>query len=68
MPVGSDFDNTDEPEYRELVSEYSAGFGGTVRFEQYSVEAAFVREQYSDGDESKQVVNHGIYVTVGYEF
>ena len=68
MPVGSDFDNTDEPEYRELVPEYAAGLGGTLRFEEYSVEAAFVREQYADGDESKEVVNHGIYVTVGYEF
>jgi hypothetical protein len=68
MPVGSDFDNTDEPEYRELVPEYAAGLGGTMRFEEYSVEAAFVREQYADGDEGEQVVNHGIYVTVGYEF
>ncbi len=68
MPVGSGPDSTDEPEYRKLVPEYAAGFGGTVRFEEYSVEAAYVREQYADGDESKQVVNHGIYVTVGYEF
>jgi hypothetical protein len=68
MPVGSDFDNTDEPEYRELVPEYAAGLGGTLRFEEYSVEVALVREQYADGDESKQVLNHGIYVTVGYEF
>ncbi len=68
MPVGSGPDSTDEPEYRKLVPEYAAGFGGTVRFEQYSVEAAFVRERYADGDEGAQVVNHGIYVTVGYEF
>ena len=68
MPVGSHFDNTDEPEYRELVPEYAAGLGGTLRFSEYSVEAALVREQYADGDESEQVVNYGIYVTVGYEF
>ena len=68
MPVGSDLDNTDEPEYRELVPEYAAGLGGTLRFEEYSVDAAVVREQYADGDESKQVVNHGIYVSVGYDF
>jgi hypothetical protein len=68
MPIGSDFDNTDEPEYRELVPEYAAGVGATVRFEEYSVEGAFVRELYADGAESEQVVNHGIYVTVGYDF
>ncbi len=68
MPVGSGPDSTDEPEYRKLVPEYAAGFGGTVRFKEYSVEAAYVREQYADGDESKQAINHGIYVTVGYEF
>ena len=68
MPVGSGPDSTDEPEYRKLVPEYAAGFGGTVRFEEYSVEAAYVREQYADGDESAEAVNHGIYVTVGYEF
>lgn len=68
MPLGSVPDSTDEPEYRKLVPEYAAGFGGTVMFKEYSVEAAYVREQYADGDESAQVVNHGIYVTVGYEF
>jgi len=68
MPLGSVPDSTDEPEYRKLVPEYAAGFGGTVRFKEYSVEAAYVREQYADGDESAQAVNHGIYVTVGYEF
>ena len=68
MPVGSGPDSTDEPEYRKLVPEYAAGFGGTVRFNEYSVEAALVRERYADGDESAQVINHGIYVTVGYEF
>jgi len=68
MPVGSGPDSTDEPEYRKLVPEYAAGFGGTVRFEAYSVEAAYVREQYADGDESAEAVNNGIYVTVGYEF
>jgi len=67
-PVGSDFDNVDEPEYRELVPQYALGVGATVRFEAYSVEGAFVRELYADGDESEQAVNHGIYVTVGYEF
>ncbi len=68
MPVGSGPDSTDEPEYRKLVPEYAVGCGGTVRFETYSVEAAWVREQYADGDESAEAVNHGIYVTVGYEF
>jgi hypothetical protein len=68
MPVGSGPDSTDDPEYRKLVPEYAAGFGGTVRFKEYSVEAAYVREPYADGDESKQAINHGIYVTVGYEF
>ncbi len=68
MPVGSGPDSTDEPEYRKLVPEYAAGFGGTVMFEAYSVEAAYVREQYADGDESAEAVNNGIYVTVGYEF
>ncbi len=68
MPVGSGPDSTDDPEYRKLVPEYAVGFGGTVRFEEYLVETAYVYEQYADGDESKQAVNHGIYVTVGYEF
>jgi len=68
MPVGSGPDSTDDPEYRKLVPEYATGCGGTVRFETYSVEAAWVREQYADGDESAEAVNHGIYVTVGYEF
>ncbi|MFH1689234.1 MAG: hypothetical protein ABIE42_03220 [Candidatus Eisenbacteria bacterium] len=68
MPIGSDLDNAVEPEYRELVPEYAAGVGGTLRFEEYSVEAAFVRELYADGPESEQVVNHGIYVTAGYDF
>ncbi len=68
MPVGSGPDSTDDPEYRKLVPEYAAGFGGTVRFETYSVEGAYVHERYADGDESAEAVNHGIYVTVGYEF
>ena len=68
MPLGSVPDSTDEPEYRKLVPEYAAGFGGTVRFKEYSVEAAYVHQQYADGDESAQAVNHGIYVTVGYDF
>jgi hypothetical protein len=68
MPVGSDFDNTDEPEYRELVPEYAVGLGGTLWFKEYSVDVAMVRELYADGDESEHVINHGIYVTVGYDF
>jgi hypothetical protein len=68
MPVGSDFDNDSEPEYRELVPEYVFGVGGTLWFEHYSVEAAFVREPFADGDESEQVVNNGLYLTIGYEF
>ena len=68
MPVGSDFDNEDEPEYRELAPEYAFGFGGTVQFEQYSVDVAFVREPYADGDESEQAVNNGFYLSVGYQF
>ena len=68
MPVGTDLDNADEPEYRELVPEYAAGLGGKLRFEAYSVEAAIVHELYADGSESEQVVNNGIYVTVGYDF
>jgi len=67
-PVGSDFDNTDEPEYRELVPEYAFGLGGTFRFQQYSVDVAFVREPYADGEESEQATNSGLYLTVGYEF
>jgi hypothetical protein len=68
LPVGSDFDNEDEPEYRELVPEYAFGLGGTVSFKEYSVDAAYVREPYGDGDESEQAVNNGFYLAVGYQF
>ena len=64
VPKGFAFNNA--VEYKEY-SRFHGGTG-TVRFKEYSVEAAYVREQYADGDESKQAVNHGIYVTVGYEF
>jgi hypothetical protein len=67
-PVGSDFDNADEPEYRELVPSYAVGFGGTVNFQQYSIDVAFSRESYSDGDETGQAENNGFYLSVGYEF
>lgn len=62
------FDNEDEPEYRELVPQYAAGLGAAWRFEAYSIEAALVREEFSDGDDTGQVVNHGVYLSVGYDF
>ena len=68
VPLGGRPNNDDEPQYRELAPEYSAGLGGTVRFEEYSVEVSLVREVFADGDESAQAVTHGIYVTVGYDF
>jgi hypothetical protein len=67
-PVGSDFDNADEPEYRELVPEYAFGLGGTLSFQQYSLDVAFARESYADGDETGQAANNGFYLSVGYEF
>jgi hypothetical protein len=68
VPVGSDLDNADEPEYRELAPEYALGFGGTLSFEQYSVDVAFARESYADGDATGQAVNNGFYLSVGYQF
>lgn len=68
VPVGSDFDNDDEPEYRELVPESAFGFGGTFRFGEYSAEAAFVMESYADGEVSEVATNNGLYVTLGYDF
>jgi hypothetical protein len=67
-PVGSDLDNSDEPEYRELVPEYAFGFGGTLSFQQYSIDVAFARESYADGDEAGQAANNGFYLSVGYTF
>jgi len=68
MPVGTDLDNDDEPEYRELVPEYAYGFGGTFRFNEYSVDLAFSGESYADGDEGGVASNNGVYLTVGYDF
>jgi hypothetical protein len=68
MPVGADFSNDAEPEYRELVPEYALGLGATLGFNQYAVDAAFVHESYSDGDEGGQATNNGVYLSVGYDF
>ncbi|MBN2564782.1 MAG: hypothetical protein JXB46_03645 [Candidatus Eisenbacteria bacterium] len=68
LPQTSGFSNDDEPEYRELVPQYAAGLGGTWHFEAYSIDAALVREEFADGDETGQVVNTGIYLSVGYDF
>jgi hypothetical protein len=62
------FDNDSEPEYRELVPDYAAGLGGTWRFEAYSVDLGVVREEFADGDTSGEIVNTGVYLSVGYYF
>jgi opacity protein-like surface antigen len=51
-----------------IVPESSVGFGGAWNFEEYVVEAAFVREQFSEGGETAQVTNYGFYTSVGYVF
>lgn len=51
-----------------VVPEYSAGLGAVVRFRQYSGEVSLVREQFELDGESAEVVNYGIYASVGYEF
>jgi hypothetical protein len=66
--IKADIDNESEPEYRELVPDYSIGLGGSLVFEQYTFDLALVRELFSDGDETEQLVNHGVYFSVGYAF
>ncbi len=51
-----------------IVPENSIGFGATWGFEEYSLEGAIVRESFSEGGESGQMTNYGLYVTVGYVF
>lgn len=51
-----------------IVPENAFGLGGTMRFSEYAAEVAVVREQFSEGGESAQVTNYGIYATVAYEF
>ncbi len=51
-----------------IVPEFAVGLGGAMKLEQYSLEAAVVREQFREGGESGQVVTYGVYATVGYEF
>lgn len=59
--MGADIDNA-------IVPETSMGFGGTVRFDAYSVDVAVVREQFIEGGEGGQVTNYGLYASVAYEF
>ncbi len=51
-----------------IVPENSMGFGGAWAFSEYIVEAAFVREQFSEGGETAQVTNSGLYTSIGYIF
>jgi hypothetical protein len=51
-----------------VVPEYSAGLGAVVRFQQYSGELSVVREQFEFDGQSAQVINYGIYGSVGYDF
>ncbi len=51
-----------------IVPENSIGFGGVWSFEEYAIEAALVREQFSEGGETAQVTNYGFYTSVGYIF
>ncbi len=51
-----------------IVPENSMGLGGAWSFEQYVLEAAFVREQFSEGGETAQVTNSGLYTSIGYVF
>jgi hypothetical protein len=51
-----------------LVPEYSAGFGAVMLFQQYSAQLSLVREQFELDGQSAQVINYGIYGTVGYDF
>ncbi len=51
-----------------VVPENSIGLGASWRFNEYVLEGALVRESFSEGGESGQMTNYGIYVTVGYVF
>lgn len=51
-----------------IVPEYSIGIGGVVRFREYSAEVSLVREQFELDGESGEVVNYGVYASVGYAF
>jgi hypothetical protein len=51
-----------------IAPEYSLGLGGVLRFSQYSGELSFVREQFELDGESSEMINYGIYASVGYEF
>ncbi len=51
-----------------IVPESSIGFGASWRFSEYALDGALVRESFSEGGESAQMTNYGIYVTVGYIF
>ncbi len=51
-----------------VVPENSLGFGASWRFSEYVLEGAIVRESFSEGGESAQMTNYGVYVTVGYIF
>ena len=51
-----------------VVPENSIGFGASWRFDEYALDGALVRESFSEGGESAQMTNYGIYVTVGYIF
>jgi len=51
-----------------IVPEYSAGLGAVLRFRQYSAQLSLVREQFELDGESAEVINYGIYGSVGYSF
>jgi hypothetical protein len=51
-----------------IVPENSVGGGLLVRFQQYFAELSAVRERFELNGQSGQVVNYGIYATIGYDF
>jgi hypothetical protein len=51
-----------------VVPEYSVGAGAVMHFRQYSAELSLVREQLELDGQSAEVVNYGIYGSVGYRF
>jgi hypothetical protein len=51
-----------------IVPEYSVGVGVVVHFREYSAEVSLVREQFELNGKSGEVVNYGVYASVGYAF
>ncbi len=51
-----------------VAPENAFGFGAGWSFNEYQIEAAVVRESFSEGGESGLMTNYGLYLTIGYVF